>query len=193
MSAKKTVSQVPKISDEDLAIEPQVLERIAELDAKVFRSIADRREASIEIGRALTEEKAILGHGKFQRHFAEKFASSFTLRTAERYMKRARKADSLLNIDSVSIFKSASDEGAREIRKATQQAQAEVEAMQAQDKAKSEVGLYRLMLRIPDHEIDVMDRLRESSDWPRAERQILRLLRRLWVEYDIIDEDPGEE
>lgn len=39
-----------------------------------------------------------------------------------------------------------------------------------------------------DGEKDTMDRLRESSDWPHAERQILRLLRRLWVEYDIIDE-----
>lgn len=121
MSATETVGQVPKMSDEDLAIEPQLAKRIAELDEQVFRSIKQRSEANIEIGRALNEEKKILGHGKWQHHFAETFAPlGLKLRTAERYMERAREADSRLKIDSMSIFKSASDEGAREMREATQ-------------------------------------------------------------------------
>jgi len=79
--------------DDQVAPE-QIEDRVAELDATVIRSMARRREASIEAGRALNELKKLLGHGKWQRHFEETFApTGITLRTAERWMKRARKAD----------------------------------------------------------------------------------------------------
>jgi hypothetical protein len=170
--------------------EGQITKRIAELDAKVFRSIADRREASIEIGRALTEEKAILGHGKFQRHFAKKFASSFTLRTAERYMKRARKANSLLKIDSASIFKPASDQGAQEIREATDEAQAEVEAASNHAKSKKDSRhVYRLPLRMTADEIELAETLQQLPDWHRAERKIVRLLGELCLKYGVVSTD----
>src|ERR1019366_3192975 len=79
-----------------MAAAERIEERIAELDAAVFRSMALRREANIEVGRALNELKKILGHGKWQRHFTETFGrSGLNLRTAERYMKRASKNDNV--------------------------------------------------------------------------------------------------
>src|SRR5712691_8587860 len=78
-------------------------DRVAALDAQVFRSMARRREASIEMGRAFNELKKILGHGEWQRHFEETFAPHrITLRTAERYMRLASEADAVSKNDNVS-------------------------------------------------------------------------------------------
>jgi hypothetical protein len=193
MSAKKTVNQVPKVSDEDLAIEPQVLERIAELDANVFRSIADRREASIEMGRAFKELKSILGHGKWQLHFEEVFVPrGITLRTAERYMKRAKRADSAAENDNLSNFKIASDEGAQEIREATDEAQTEVEAASNHSKSKKNSRhIYRLPLRMTANDIESTETLRKLPDWRKAERKIVHLLRNLFSKYGVATNDGG--
>ncbi len=88
-------------------------DRVAELDAKVFRGMARGREANIEVGRALNGLKKILGHGKWQRHLAETFAPcGLTLRSAERYMRLASEADAVSKNDNLSTFEPATDRGA---------------------------------------------------------------------------------
>ncbi len=168
-------------------------DRVAELDAKVFHWMARGREANIEVGRALKELKKILGHGKWQRHIAETFAPcGITLRSAERYMKLAREADAASKNDKLSTFKPATDRAAKEIKNADERVQAEGGAAST-DKLKKEPrrvdGIYNLPLRMSRDEQDAMDALRKLPDWPRTEKMIIGLLRRLWVKYGIVDKD----
>jgi len=180
-------------SAKDVAAAERLQARIAELDEKVFQGIARRREASIEMGRAFNELKRILGHGKWQQHFEETFEPcGLTLRTAERYMERARKADAVTKNDKLSIFKPAADQGAQEIRDATEEARAEVAASSGHTKLrkKNKRYVYRFPLNVTDIEKDAMDTLLTLPDWPLLEKRILSLLRRIWMEYGILDERP---
>jgi len=165
--------------------------RITDLDQQVFRSIAQRREVSIEMGRAFNELKNILGHGKWQPHFEEVFAPlGLKLRTAERFMKRARKEDALLKNDSMSNFGVATDRDAMERREATQHAQAEVEAVSKRDKIKrNSRHIYRLPLRMTADEIELAETLQQFPDWQRAERKIVRLLGDLFLKYGVVSHD----
>jgi hypothetical protein len=184
------IHRFPRLSAEDLAAASTLEDRIAQLDATVFRSMAQRRKESIQMGRAFNELKQLLGHGKWLRHFAGTFAPrGVILRTAERYMRRASKEDAVLKIDSVTIFKPATDRGAEEIKDAAEQAQAEGEAPSGHSKLKKEGRLYRLPLRMTDDEKDAMDALRKSPDWPHAEKRIISRLKELCVRYGIVNED----
>jgi hypothetical protein len=163
---------------------------IAELDAIVLRSIAERREASIEAGRAFNKLRRILGHGKWQRHFQETFSSKITLRTAERWMGRAKRADSDSKTDAVSIFKPASDEHAKKIRRATREAEAEVEgASRDNTKDKTFRHIHNLPLRMTSDEHEWTLTLQKLPKWNRAEGKILRLLKELWIKYGIVGAD----
>jgi hypothetical protein len=178
-------------SAEAVAAAEQMEDRVAKLDATILRSMARRRDAAIEMGRAFTELKTILGHGKWQRHFAETFVPcGINLRTAERYMKRALEADAISKNDSVSTFKQANDRGAQAMREANQHARAEVDASLGNNKVKKEtLRLYRLPLRMTGDEQDAMEALRKLPDWPRAEKKIVSLLKRLWVAYGVVNKD----
>jgi hypothetical protein len=171
--------------------ENQIEKRIEALDETVFRSFAKRRQATVEAGRAFNELKKLLGHGKWQRHFEEVFVPrGITLRTAERYMKRAKRADSAAENDNLSNFKLASDEGAQEIREATDEAQAEVEAASNHSKSKKDSRhVFRLPLRMTANEIEMAATLQQLPDWHRAERRIVRLLRELCLKYGVISND----
>lgn len=153
--------------------------RIAQLDAVAFQWLARGREANIEVGRAFNALKKILGHGQWLKHFAETFApSGINLRTAENYMRRAREADS--KIEKTANLKPASDEGAKTIRHATEQAQAEVDELPDPNKFKQVSHLYNLPLRLTNDERNAIDALRKSSEWTRVEKRIVRLLRQIW-------------
>lgn len=185
--------------------EKRTRERIAELDERVFVSWAKRREACIDIGYALIELKETLPHGEWLDHFEEVFAPlGLKLRTAERYMRRAQRARAQTKIDHVSDFKSASDEGADEIRVTTKRSQAEVveaaaegeepeaEEVERNEKKSEEQKektdsrhMYRLALRVTTAERDATDALVKSQSWPRAERRILRCVMKLVVRYGI--------
>jgi hypothetical protein len=180
------------VTESSEAATDQIEDRVARLDATIMRSMTERREASIEAGRAFNELKKLLGHGKWKRHFDEMFASQITLRTAERWMKRAAKANIASRSDSVSNFKSASDQDAQNIREATEQAQAEVDAQSAQRKVKKEGRLYMLPLHMTDDEKNAMDALRKSPHWPLGEEKILSRLRRLWIKFGIVEEVGGD-
>jgi len=188
------IRRFPRLSSEDAAAAERTENRIAELDAQVFRGLARRREVTIEVGRALNELKKLLGHGKWKHHFAETFApSGFNQRTAQRYMKRARKVDADLENDTVSLLKKATDRGAQEIKDATNQAEEEANSLSSHRNLQKEPlrldGIYRLPLHMTGDEKDAMDALRELPDWPRAEKKIVSLLKRLWVEYGIVNKN----
>jgi hypothetical protein len=187
MSETKTALETETIRFTRL--DEQTENRIAELDASIIRSMARRREATIEIGRAFNELKRILGHGAWQRHFAETFApGGLTLRTAERYMKRASKEDVASENDSVSIMKQATDRGAQQMREATLQEQAKVKAASGKKKPKKEpLQVYRLPLRMTGEETEAMDVMLKSLDWPHAEKQIVSLLKQLLIEHGILN------
>lgn len=162
-------------------------DRVAQLDAGILRWWTRQSRDGIEAGRAFNELKRILGHGKWQRHFKERFApSGITLRTAERYMKLANQADAKAKNDNLSIFTQASDRDAQTIRNATERAQSVVEPLQSRDKTNykaSHVCTYRLPLRITVDEKNSLDALRNSGEWSEAERKIVALLRRLFVKF----------
>jgi len=68
------------------------LQRIAALEASAFRCIARGRQANIELGHVFNQLKRVVGHGRWQRYFEQKFApKGITLRTAENYMRLAAK------------------------------------------------------------------------------------------------------
>ena len=181
-----------KQSTERAATAERRHDRVAELDARVFQGMARGRAANIEVGRALNELKEILGHGKWERHIAEALApSGITERTAQRYMKMAAQADAD-STDNLSAFKPATDRGAQEIRNASDRAQAEVGAASGHKLTKAPRradGIYQLPLRMTGDQQNAMDVLRKLPDWPRAEKTIIALLKRLLVKYGIVDKD----
>lgn len=160
-------------------------DQIAELDAKAFHWLARGREANTEVGRAFNELKVILGHGKWQRHFAKTFAPrGITLRTAENYMRLAHNADP--KIEKLSTFKPASDPEATEIRKATEKAQAEVGDAVHQTSERKQI--YKLALHLSIDDQNAADRLWKSPHRPRAEKEIVRRLKQLCVEFGIVND-----
>jgi hypothetical protein len=162
-------------------------DRVAALDAKVFQGIARGREANIEVGRALNELKRILGHGKWQRHFSETFASNgLTMRTAQRYMQLAED-ESDPKIAKMAVFKRAKDREAVKVRNATEKAKAEADgAVRPLPESKQ---IYKLALHLTVDECNAADKLWASSHRRHAEKKIRDLLRQLFIKFHfVIDE-----
>jgi hypothetical protein len=168
---------------------PEQEERIAQLDATICRCWAQRGEEGIKIGRALNEQKHIFGHGKWQRHFKETLAPiGISLRTAERWMKRARKKDAVERNDNMSILETATDRGAQEIKDATARAEAEASTA-THNKPSQKRRLHNLPLHVTDVERDASDALLKSTEWPHAEKEIIHLLKHLCVKHGIVDKE----
>lgn len=168
---------------ENPAATDHMQDRVAALDAKVFQGIARGREANIEIGRALNEQKKILGHGKWQRHFVETFVPhGLALRTAERYMKLAEaEADS--KIDKMAVFESAKDPAAVKVRNATEQAQMEADG--AVHPLPEPNQVYKLTLHLSMDERNAADKLWRSPYRRQAEKKIIGFLKQLYIEFRI--------
>jgi hypothetical protein len=161
----------------------------AVLEAHAFGLIARRREVNIEIGRVFIRIKATLEHGRWKPYFKETFASSISFRTAQRYMKRARpnKADGDKN-DELSLFKPAGDPQAVKMRDATAKAEADVGHRQ---KVRLD-GIFKLPLSLTIDEQEAARELLNSPDWPRAQREIITLLKQLYVKFGIVNADAPE-
>jgi hypothetical protein len=159
-------------------------ELVAVLDARVFRGLARGREANIEAGCALNELKKVLGHGKWKRHFAETFApGGLSLRTAERYMQLA-KAEANSKVDKLTTFKPARDPEAVKVRNATERAQ--MEAAGAAPPSPEPKQVYKLALHLSMDERNAANKLWISPCRPRAEKKIIDLLKRLFIEFHIV-------
>lgn len=163
-------------------------EHVAELDARIFRSIQDRRKASIEAGRAFIELRKVFDHGKWLHHFKEVFApAGLTLRTAQRWMKRARKVDRDSKNDSVTHFKTATDPSAREVKDAAAQDKAEIDAALEPKTSREGHRVYSLQLHMPAELQEAMDALRKFAAWPEEEKKIVRRLHRLCIDYGVLN------
>ena len=184
----RVIFRFPRYKNEVLMTDDEIQTRIAQLDAQVFRSAARRREANLEIGRACIELKKILGHGKWQSHFAEILAPcGLTLRSVERYMRKAKEAAAESKNDCVTILRPAADEYASSIRSATKHSQAKLSAVSVVSSArKRPARLYRLTLRgLTDHEHDAVDALRKLAEWPNIEKKLVSLLRKQCVKHGV--------
>ena len=158
--------------------------QISALIEKILASLQQREEARVEIGRACLQLKDYLvPHGEWLSFFDTTFAPKLNLRTAERYMKLARKKDAILQIDSVTNFTPAKTEHAKEMEKATATAKAKVVAVQQSESKRRARHLYRLPLLMPDAEHAAMDTLRKLPAWPSVERHIRSFLRRICRKY----------
>lgn len=166
----------------------RVQNRIAELDAQIFKSMQDRRKASVAAGRAFNELRKILGHGKWLLHFNEVFTpTGLKLRTAQRWMKRARRTDADSKNDNVTHFKTATDPSARELKDAAEQDKTEINAASEPKTPRKGHRLYSLPLHMADELQEAMDALRKFAAWPEEERKIVRELHQLCLNYGVIN------
>lgn len=161
--------------------------RVAKLDAQIFEALADRRKASIDVGLALIEQRKLLPHGKWLAHFNEVLApNGLKLRTAQRWMKRARKAESDLRNVTVAHSESASDSGAQAIKTAAKQDEADVRAVADPKESRKGARPYSLPLHLTEEEQKAMDALQKSAAWFQAEKKVVRLLRNFCIEQGVM-------
>jgi len=162
-------------------------DQIAKLDAQIFESLAGRRKASIDAGLALIEQRKLLGHGKWLAHFKEVLApNGLKLRTAQRWMKRARKAKSDLRNVSVAHSESGTDSGAQAIKNAATQDEASVRAAAGPKEPRKAARPYSLPLHLTEEEQEAMDALQKSAVWSQAEKKVVRLLRNFCIEQGVM-------
>jgi hypothetical protein len=178
-----TIDDVPKLNDDDMAAAEWINSHVAKLDAVIVRSIATRKDAKIQIGRALRQEKKILGHGQFERHVSEVLSSMISLRTAERYMKLAKEQDAEANTDKLALLNSGSDDGAKDVKTTTERARADVKSKVSKDKPQTTTVVYELPLLLSSDEGKAVDALRESGIWPDVETNIILVLRQFCTTY----------
>lgn len=182
------VLRFPRLAEND---EEKLKAERAELETEAFAIIANFRKLRVELGRVFIRIKATLKHGQWQRYYAKTFGtSSVPLRSAERYMKRARKADALSKNDRLTVFKPGTTPEARERQSATVEAQAEIG-----DVPKPE-PVYRLALHLSADKRDATIRLWQSPHRRRAERKIVAVLDQLLIKFGVlkdkgIDDEKG--
>jgi hypothetical protein len=171
---EKSESHAP--SSEPVLSREEKQDRIAALDATALQFLARGRKANAQAGRAFLQLKALLGHGKWMRHFLDKFAKlGINMRTAESYMKLARDEDS--KIAENAIFTPATDPQAMQVRRATSRAEVSTSANQVVRHPISTI--FRLPLSLSRSEEAAANALLDSPFWPDAQRRIIGLLNKL--------------
>jgi hypothetical protein len=159
---------------------------LAALEAKAFRCIARGRKANVELGRLFLLIKAIVGHGRWESYYAERFRGcGISKRTAQVYMDLARKEDATSKTADSAVFAKAMDPQAVKTRDATAKAKAEVGHSQ-NEKVRPD-GIFKLPLFLTGEEQKATHVLVHSSDWPIAQREIIRLLKELCVRFGIFE------
>jgi hypothetical protein len=168
-------------------------ERLAALEAEAVHLIGRRQEAKIGLGRVSIELRDTVGHGNWERYFAEKFAPlGISLRTAQRYMKMAAELGAVSKDDNLSLFPPATDPQAQAISGAADKARTAVVTANerspeiSKSKTKARVrrdGTYKRPLSMTGHDMDIADELRGSPKWPDAEMEIITFLQQLHIKY----------
>jgi hypothetical protein len=156
------------------------------LENYAWALFSTRRKIRLELGRVFIRIKATFPHGGWKSYYEETFADTHVcLRTIQRWMRWARRADAASKSDSESHFKPAMDPDAENIRKATARAEAEVDK-QSIGKQKPASLLYRLPLRMTIDERDRTDQLRRLPQWPRVEEKVIGLLNQLYIDFEMV-------
>jgi hypothetical protein len=180
---------------EELAYQSNAAE-LADLDEQVFRWHERGEQANLELGRVCIRVKDRVGHGQWQRSFAQRYAPrGLVLRTVERYMKRAEQTD-MKNVN-LTVFPKATDEQANQVREANAQAMVareglgtthsevtvppptDVENVTAPRKLLPRpAGIFWIPLIMTGAEKDSTEKLMaDTKNWPTVEKQIMDLLR----------------
>jgi hypothetical protein len=163
-------------------------ERLQFLETEALHWITRGYEVNVALGRLFTEMKLIVGHGRWERYFAEKFAPrGISLRTGQEFMRLAAiETESPKNAD-LAHFPEATDAQASEIKEATLKAQKKLSEARKQGPQQPPhkrrvrlAGIYRLPLWLTGQEKDDLDALRKTANWPAAEAELLAVLRRLF-------------
>jgi hypothetical protein len=167
-------------------------EKLITLEAKAFEWIARGRAANLELGRLFLQIKVIVGHGRWEHYYEERFGScGIAKRTAQTYMDLARECLKSKTADSA-FFPPATDPHAQAIVGAAEDARAAVARAVQQSieapKAKRKIrvrrdGIYKLPLSLTGREMAVTDELRESPQWAAVEMEIIALLEQLHIKY----------
>jgi hypothetical protein len=166
-------------------------ERLAVLVAEAFGWIARGRTANIELGRVFLQIKAIVGHGRWERYYADTFGSSgIAKRTAQAYMDLARKEDANSKSAESAHFPKARDQHAVTMRNATAKAEAEVGSSAHLKPVADPTGaIFNLQVRLTAEVQEAVGKLRSSADWLSAEREIVAFLRTLCVKLGILTKE----
>ena len=169
-------------------------EQLAALEAQAFHCIARGRAANLELGRMFLQIKVIAGHGRWESYYDERFGSSYVaFRTAQTYMNMARKEDAISKTAESALFPLAMDPQAVTRRDAAAMAEAEVGGAADHKAKKRHVRpegpcLFQLPpIRLTDDERNASDQL-VKLHWPRAEKEILALLKQLHIECGIVQQ-----
>jgi hypothetical protein len=166
-------------------------EQLAALVAQARRWIARGREANIEVGRVFLLIKAIVGHGQWERYYADTFGScGIAKRTAQEYMELARREDANSKSAESAHFPRALDPQAVTTRKATAKAEVEV-GTSAQLKSTSEPteAPFNLQVRMSTEMQQAVSNLRQSPSWPVAQRKLVAHLKQLCIEFGFFDKE----
>jgi hypothetical protein len=181
MRTQEKVQRFPRLAEDREEKSAAKRKRVRELDKLANKWLARGYEANTQVGRAFNELKQLLGHGRWLRHFEQKFAHYITLRTAENYMRQARNEDS--KIEKLSNFAPATDSEAVRKAKATAEAHAEVE------RADRRFPIFKPPLRLRStQELDAARQLWKSHG-TIGEKRMIEVLRQMFVEFHIGSEE----
>jgi hypothetical protein len=179
---KQEIRRFPRLAESAEEKSAAKRTKVRALDKKASQWLARGHEANTQVGRAFNELKQLLGHGKWLRHFEQKFAHCITLRTAEHYMRQAREEDS--KIEKLSNFAPATDSEAVTKSEVTAEAGREVE------KAKRRHPIFKPPLRLRStQELDAARQLWKSHG-SIGEKRMIAVLRQMFAEFHI---DSDEE
>lgn len=176
-----------QIDENTTAANGSLDEQIAKLDARIFASLTQRRNASIDAGLALIAQRKLLDHGKWLAHFKEVLEpNGLKLRTAQRWMKRAKKEESNAKNANVAHSESGTDSGAQAMKNAARHDEASVRAAFDPKEPREGGRPYSLPLHLTEEEQKAMDALQRSAAWFQAEKKVVRLLRNFCIEQGVM-------
>jgi hypothetical protein len=166
-------------------------EQLAALERTVLVWIARGRQANVEVGRGLIKIKKLLPHGQWERYYAERFGTcGIAKRTAQAYMELARKEDANSKSAESAHFPTAMDRHAVTMRNATAKAEADLgTSARLKPVAEETDAIFNLRVRLTAEVHEALEKLRNSSDWLNAEREIAAFLRALCVKSGILNKE----
>ena len=206
----KHIVRFPRRNAEDIAFYRKT-HRIAELEERADQWIKRGREANIELGRVFILLKELVGHGRFEKYYEQKFGRPYGIafRTAQVYMRLAREADEEAKGADSALFPPATDRHAVAIREATEKARlavadadqhssdgsiTSVDACSANDSEKpvSSMCTCRLYIRMTKDQRDSISALWRSEHKHVAEVEVTNYLMDLCAKYDVDGADSPE-
>jgi len=173
-----------------LKLEQAKAEQLSALEAKAFLWIARGRSANIELGRVFLQIKDIVGHGRWEHYYGERFGScGIAKRTAQTYMDLARKEDASKTAESA-LFPPAMDTQAVKTRDVTAKAEAEVGDVPRPNPNPVRLKvIFELPLLMSVDDQTAAKELLSSPNWASAQQEIITFLKQLYIKFGIVDEE----